>query len=613
MLSYAGWTIAAIALLYVMFSTRNLFKDVVAILSKIIQEVIKLAVTSISFFFRIISVVELYIVLLIDIFSGSLRQNAVTRLLSIALVALSVTSFYTTFTGAGYLITGPASVLIRSCLTFGIQAIMLGASLTIGKNSIVRAGERALPSQDSQSPQPPSPPAGRRLRLASLACAGVVYGLVYLGEFGRKWDNLLYLLGCLLVVVCLASLLPSIFSASCQGAKATLLLTVYFGTLLVSSFFSYNTVLNALYAGDERQTDNIVLVAEEVSSLLEDAAGCFDADYQAAVQTCLLNAIDTLKNNLETGTFHGANTLGEIAKSITFQTNYGTIQRLVGEYDEGNTTYARKMEIEYYLRSVLGPIFSGEIDVVPGIQSFRDILAYDVERSKCISDINLLTINLQKLEWDTTLLNGSAAALNTVSNFINRYIPVSTRTAINPSLRELGGLFEAVSIWKRFLHTAKDLQQEILSLNPASGNPNWDTSMQKLSQTAKALLNSIPPYFQSFPDDGSGNEIKPGGGRLSAPRLSLQLQRVIRSHRPGVNVIAQNLQAFVDTPQVSLFAALIAILIDTLILFVGMLLPRMIWYYKDTKAHGENAKYTPDELEEILGNVFNKPVREHDE
>ena len=88
----------------------------------------------------------------------------------------------------------------------------------------------------------------------------------------------------------------------------------------------------------------------------------------------------------------------------------------------------------------------------------------------------------------------------------------------------------------------------------------------------------------------------------------------IRNHRPTLNDIEKNLTAFVDAPLVSLFAALIAVLMDTLILFVGMLLPKPIPYFKDiVDQDGDNAKYSPEEINENLGNLFNKPVTEKSE
>lgn len=607
MSAYVGWGIAIIVLLYVMFSTRNLFKDIVAIISKTLQETIKLVVTAVSFFLKIVSVIEYYIVLIIDIFSGNLKQNSVTRLLSIALVMLSVASFYTTFTGMGFLINGDASFLIRACLTFGVQAIMLGASLMIGKNSIVRAEESlAVQGQAAEFMHKP----GVVLRVGSVVCAGFIYGLIYFLDLGRETENFMYLAGCLLLLVCLGSLLPYIFSETYRGVRSTILLIVYFGTLLVSSFFSYHTLLGTLYRDDERLADNIAIVAEEVSNLIEDAGSCFDETYQAEVQTRLLGAIDGLKGNLEAGTFQGTDNLRQVAESSTFETNQGTLQRLMSEYDRAGTVDARKMDIEFYIRSTLGPIFEQEIHMVPGLQSFRDIFAYETEKTDCIEDINTLLINLQKLEWDAVEAQDSAAALEGISNFMNKYISVAERESIDPNLRELSGLFEAAAVWKQFVFTAKELQQEILSLDTASGTLDWDTSMNVLSRQVQGLLKSVPPYFQSFSKDSAGQALQPDGEQVSAAQLSLRLQRVMRSHKPSVNRITQNLRAFVDAPQISLFAALIAGLIDTLILFVGMLLPKMIRYFKDREFDN---KYTQDEMDEILNNIFNKPVQERDE
>lgn len=618
MTSYIGWIIAAI-ILFVMLSTRNLFKDMIAIISKTIQETIKLGITVISFFFRIVSVAELYIVLLIDIFAGNLKQSAVTRLLSVAVVMLSVASFYTTYSGMGYLIEGEVGPLIRLCVTFGIQAIMLGASLKIGKCSIVRAsgaGDVAVPLL-----LPGGIGLGKwgiGLRVAAVVLAGIVYGLVYFLDLGGKWENFLYMLGCFLLIGCLCSLLSYIFTESHRGTLSTTLLIVYFATLLVSSFFSYHTLLNTLYREEERKIDNIVIVAEEISDLVEDSKDCFDKGYQVEVQKRLMNAADSLRKEATLEAFHGSADMQRIVESGTFETNYATLERIVGEYhkagegaeDEEKTP--RQMEIEYYVRSKLGPSFEAEIGERPGIQSFLEILEYDAAKRACMEGINVLLTNLQKLEWDAAEAVASETALEDILAFMNKYIPAEDRDALDPNLRELGGLLETASSWKRFLYSAKSLQQEILSLDTSSDTLDWKRSIRTLSQEVQELLNGVPPYFQAF-SNGNGVLLESVGQRTSAAELSLRLQRTVRDHRPGLNKIEQNLRAFVEVPQVSLFAALIAVLMDTLILFVGMLLPRMIQYFKDTKAYGAGAKYDPNEMEEILDNVFNKPVQERDE
>lgn len=630
MTSYIGWIIGAI-ILFVMLSTRNLFKDMIAIISKTIQETIKLGITVISFFFRIVSVAELYIVLLIDIFAGNLKQSAVTRLLSVAVVMLSVASFYTTYSGMGYLIEGEVSPLIRLCVTFGIQAIMLGASLKIGKCSIVRVSGAA------DVAAPPLLPDGIGLgkwgiglRVAAVVLAGTVYGLVYFLDLGGKWENFLYMLGCFLLIGCLCSLLPYIFTESHRGALSTTLLIVYFATLSVSSFFSYHTLLNTLYREEERKIDNIVIVAEEVSNLVEDSKGCFDKGYQVEVQKRLMNAADSLRKEATLEAFHGSADMQRIVESETFETNYTTLQRIVPEYHKAKAEIEaeaeieteaeaeekktpRMMEIEYYVRSELGPKFEAEIGVTPGIQSFLEILEYDAAKKVCMEGINILLTNLQKLEWDAAEAAASEAALEDILAFMNRYILAEDRDALDPNLRELGELLETTSAWKRFLYSAKSLQQEILSLDTSSDTLDWNKSIQTLSKEVQELLNGVPPYFQVFPSGDGEPPLESVGQQISAAELSLQLQRTVRDHRPGLNKIEQNLRAFVEAPQLSLFAALIAVLMDTLILFVGMLLPRMIQYFKDTKAYGAGAKYDPEEIEEVLDNTFNKPVQERDE
>lgn len=162
------------------------------------------------------------------------------------------------------------------------------------------------------------------------------------------------------------------------------------------------------------------------------------------------------------------------------------------------------------------------------------------------------------------------------------------------------------------------MQQSILELDTTAEHLDWDESIRSLLEQAQVLLKVTPVHFPSFATYSDTGELtgylSASDRPVSAAELSIQLQKVIRNHRPTLNDIEKNLTAFVDAPLVSLFAALIAVLMDTLILFVGMLLPKPIPYFKDiVDQDGDNAKYSPEEINENLGNLFNKPVTEKSE
>lgn len=600
MAAYVSWIVAGLLLVVLLFSTKNLLQDILAIISQIFQEVIKLAVTAVSFFLKIVSVFEMYLVLLIDIFSGNLKTTSLARLLSIALVALSVTSFCTTFCGMVFLELGEASVLIRACVTFGIQAVMLGTSLEIGKNSIIQEGGD---SADIKGAVP-------RIVIVIISVAMLIP--VYFLNLGRKWEGFLYIFGCILAVGCLLSLLPAIFKDSCRNTRGTVLLVVYFSTLTVSSFFSYQTILNGIYSDEERLSDNVAIVAQEVTSLVKEADDCFDQAYQEKAQMHLLDALDHLKGDMEGGTVYIDGDLQRVMESRTFQMYSGTIERLISEFDKSGTSSMRQMQIEERIKQEIGGEFENEALEVQGIQELRKILEYQEEQKQCLTNISTALTALQKPEWDLHTVQECEDACTQINAFIGTYLPVSQRNKIDPYLRDISGLLSATSAWKQYLFTSRCLQQEILKLDTTQDGLDWESSIQILSVQVQSLLESVPVYFRHFSEYSASGEITgdwgPETGKVSPAELSLRLQMVTRSHKPTRNDISRNLQAFVDIPQTAVFAAVIAILMDVLVLFAGMLLPKSIQFFPTT-----SGKYKGDEQLEVLDNIFNKPVRESDE
>lgn len=608
-----GGTIVLV--LIIIFSTKNFIRDLICIASCIFQEIIRLGVAAVGLFFRLISITELYLILLCDIFSGNLKTNSISRLLSISLVALSAASFYTTFQGMGYLLPDSGNSIVRACITFGIQAIMLGSSLLIGKNSIIRVNDAAAPDS-AEVCKGGFPRATDLLRIVVIIFAAASFLAVYFLRMDRKLTTFLYLLGCGAVVVYLLSLLPRIFSDSHRGRRGIILLCVYFSTLCVSSFFSYQTLLNTLYQESERKADNLSLIAQELSTMVEDASSCFDENYQTSVQTRLVDAVDHLKAAIEGETNYGAGDLTNVMEYEAFRRNYSRIRRLVEEYYDPATTAVRKMDIEYFIRTTLGgPMPNG---AVASIETCRNIIAYYDAKDNCMESIETLTSYLQKLSWDESDAEESEKSFEDVAGFLGKYISVEERTQIDPYLRDINALMSVTASWKQFLDASRSLQQSILELDTTAEHLDWGESIRSLLEQAQVLLKVTPVHFPSFATYSDTGELtgylSAGDRPVSAAELSIQLQKVIRNHRPTLNNIEKNLTAFVDAPLVSLFASLIAVLIDTLILFVGMLLPKPIPYFKGiVDQDGDNAKYSPEEINENLGNLFNKPVTEKTE
>lgn len=77
-----------------------------------------------------------------------------------------------------------------------------------------------------------------------------------------------------------------------------------------------------------------------------------------------------------------------------------------------------------------------------------------------------------------------------------------------------------------------------------------------------------------------------------------------RNANPGLSEIEKNIRTFVNNKMVGITCALMALLIDMMILFVGIILPKDIHFYNNS-----TGKYSEQEIRRILSNLFNKPIK----
>lgn len=621
--------------------TKGLWRDMQAVASHVVQEIIRLLANIFTFFLRILSTVEQYLTLIIDIFAGNLKQYSLTKLLSISIIALSVASFFTTYSGMEALIgaSGWLGFFLRACITFGVQAILLGASIQIGQLSVVRSTEQkgghALP---------------RPMRWAARGCAIFaaldVLALYLMGVFGApSWaTQLLMALGCAAVVGALAALLPAIFAAGQYGGKAKVLLVVYFGTLCFSSFFSYNSFLDTLYQPEFRRLDQFYALQQQAGSLIEKTEQCFDSAYETAVQKQLLAELIALQQQQgtmqqpENQALTAAETYAaqhqseyqqyqnDLASKTALRDGY---QQSIGNFVAGTpidqrtnratNTQRRNQQSLNSLESEIAALTAKLEDIRQGLyaidpnQTMEGALegaaakralgqAYQAELSKLGGSVNALMTLVQQDMWTGRERENAQAELERITAFMVQYRPDEYAQS------HLGGLFNMVSARKVYLDQKRQALELVTAKTLQDNTPaGWKAAVGNMNDRVLAVTQAVPTHFTTF-DLGEGNVIAPPAEDVQSPaRLVSQLERAIRNADGGLNRIEQNMRALGGNPLLALFCALIAVLVDTLILFVGMLIPKSIHYFKDTAAYA-GGKYSPDELDEVLSGIFSKPA-----
>ena len=79
-------------------------------------------------------------------------------------------------------------------------------------------------------------------------------------------------------------------------------------------------------------------------------------------------------------------------------------------------------------------------------------------------------------------------------------------------------------------------------------------------------------------------------------------EKLRRNANPDLSQSEKNIQSFISNKPLAVMCATMALLIDMMILFVGIILP------KDINLES-NSKYSEQEMKRRLSNLFNKPIR----
>ncbi len=78
-----------------------------------------------------------------------------------------------------------------------------------------------------------------------------------------------------------------------------------------------------------------------------------------------------------------------------------------------------------------------------------------------------------------------------------------------------------------------------------------------------------------------------------------QILNIARNFDSGLNEIEKNIRGFIINPLIGILSLSIAVVLDLMILFIGMLIPKSIKYFNEN-----NKTYSDEEIEEILNNVM---------
>lgn len=256
-------------------------------LGTVLQKLCSLMIEAACLIFKIISALEIYVVLLIDALTGKATANG--KIASLAIGVLSIASFYTTYTGMSVLVERQT---IAFLITLGIQAILLSSSLLINDAlNLTKQGNHAWDS--------------RILILLIICGCGCITAYVFpVFNLSYRTERIVYHILYMIVIV---SAILAIFmlikhlinTASINRNTSIFLFIIYFAVLSVSTFFSYNSFVPVMYPDSVRNIDAFQEYKLGIIALVERVNDDVDDTYYENVMKSLNLELAALKTGLE--------------------------------------------------------------------------------------------------------------------------------------------------------------------------------------------------------------------------------------------------------------------------------------------------------------------------
>lgn len=589
----------------------------------VLQQICSLILETFFLFFKIVNSLEIYVVLLIDALTGKASSNG--KIATLAIGVLSLASFYTTYTGMEYFIdTGHKWVSFL--ITLGIQAILLSTSLRLSDTlNLTKSNNNKFIY-------------GKKIGAAGgVALGGCILAyLVPIVKFPYIWSqriyHCLYLLVIVSVLACIFFLVKELVENSSTNRNAgVFLMTIYFAVLCVSSFFSYQSFVPVMYPEEIRNENVFRQYGVEVVQLLETTEKKLDTEYYenifrelemeldaveeaskadmpiadekiseddakayeeyismkkqlADIETEIADLKDRRQKEIEA--YAGTN------DGIGRQTNilYDKLEERYGPREE--ELYIQKGNIEEDMKELgKGEAFKKginySIDKYTKLKEKQENYANSTECSDTIVNIRFL-LNKEHLEPEEYIqLQEGVEKIEQIKMTVGEGSPENGNN--------LWIMAKTYREYQEFRYLYLDTIDSIMNENVA--DETYKEAQTRMEESAQKLLTTIPETGYIF-TDSNGGEIKTR--RYSVGDIYGELTQIRMSASPDMSNLEKGLRTFLDHKIVGITCALMALLIDLMILFVGIILPPDINFESET--------YTAEDKKKILANLFNKPI-----
>ncbi len=620
-----GVCVLCVLLLFLLnFAIEGFMSFIGKAIGMVLQQLCSLVIEAFLLVFKIINSLEIYIVLLIDALTGKTSSNG--KIASLAIGVLSIASFYTTYTGMQSFVTErPIAFLI----TLGIQAILLSTSLRI--SDVLN-----LDKTDGNIFTSKKLITGASIFLVMGCIIAYLFNVIDLSySIEKMLYHVLYIIVIVSAIMILFSLIKELIMASINYRTGVFLFAIYFTVLSVSSFFSYNAFVPIMYPESVRNIDTFQTYKTEVIVLLEDIDNEVDYNYYENVKEEIELELQELKGMIdetdvtafltddEYGLYKNRdyfedyirieNEIAELEDKVEdenikwknwekdlFENSGGIGKNTRTIWEEASVAHNDTIdELEHEITLLETELENLGDDIASNVNKYLSILDI-VETSKdefdCSVEIDRINALLKQSEWDE---NQEQLFKEAVLEIEKARIKLAD---INSDYNPVNNFEDMIEVYRDYVRYKNQYSNNIDQiLGVVAGQDTYETELEQIQTYAYELLSSLPETQYVFYNEGNDairTDVLAKGDYYST------LEVLKRNANPSLSPIERNIRTFIDNKMVGIVCALMALIIDLMILFVGIILPKDIYLQKNLKS-----KYSEQEVRRILSNLFNKPIR----
>lgn len=585
----------------------------------VLQQICSLFIEAICLVFKIINALEAYVVLLIDSLTGKTSSNG--KIASLAIGVLSIASFYTTYSGMLYFVE---ENYIAFLITLGIQAILFSTSLRINDFLELKNGETSFLSHG---------------KLVFILCTALcifayivpVLSLSY--SVNKLIYHIVYIFVISLMIFLLITLIKQLIKTGIKNKIVGMFLfMIYFAVLSVSSFFSYNAFVPVMYPEHIRNIDSFQAYRIGVIDLLEAMDENVNDDYYENIRVELEAELYELENmiaNIDETIFltdeektiyaqkekfdeyivliEKKDSLEDEKKKLTIEYNEYKDSIVNSSIDIGPETNkaleqareeyeANVTEIDSEISILDTSINQYDENIVSNVDKYKEILEKaneDKEELECSEDIKLINVLLTKDTWTDSERQGLSTSVQNIENARN-IINGNNSTMLT---NDFGDMINVYCGYKEYKTNYSYILDEILGVSVK--DEQYVAAYNMIQELCYELLRELPEtkyVFYSKDNESIQTE------SLYKSDYYSKLESLKRNANPSLSQIEKNIRTFIDNKLIGIVCALMAVLIDMMILFVGIIIPKGTDFRKERP-------YSDYEIRQKLSNLFNKPIR----